>query len=210
MNGLIGLISLSALLLTVSGQFPSLSPSYSLQGGIARTENGIVVLTGTYSVSVDITRRLQFVDETVTTTGIVSNNLRLSIEADSATYLSVNGVCDCVTYNPNIVFPLNTNVWDLYATGTESPTGTYSFTQDGITYQVTIINGIPASFIFSFGTTILVIAVTNFDNTTPDFSTFSLPAECSLLTCDACYTVSVSISVLLLLTTLLLYLFATH
>ena len=207
MNGLISLISLSALLLAVSGQSPNLSPSYSLQGPIVRKENNVQVLAGDYSVSVDVIRRLQFVNDNV-----VSNNLRLSSEADSATYLSVNGVCSVTAFNPNIIFPLNINVWNLYATGTESPNGTYSFTQSGLTYQVTIVNDIPASFTFSYSNIAIAITVTNFNNTTPDYSTFCLPSECSQFTCDACYNsaISVSISVLLLLTTLLLYLFSTH
>ena len=94
MNGLIGLISLSALLLAVSGQLSTLSLSYSLQGTVPRSENGVSTLTAAYSVSVDINRRLQFVDEIVTPTtgGIVSNKLRLSSESDSTTYLSVNNV----------------------------------------------------------------------------------------------------------------------
>ena len=152
-------------------------------------------------------------DETVTTTtGVVSDNLRLSSGTDSATYLSVNGVCSVIALSPNIISPLNTNVWDLYAAGTESPTGTFTSTQSGTVNQVTILNGEPLLISSTTGTSEISIIVTHFDNTTPDFSTFSLPSECSQFNCTACYnsTVSVSISVLLLLTTLLLYLFSTH
>ena len=212
MNGLIGLICWSALLLAVSGQFPTLSPSYSLTGTLGRIEDSVATLSGTYTVFVDITRRLQYVNETVTTTGgAVSNNLRLSSERNDATYLSVNGVCDRVAFNPNVIFPLNTNVWDMYEAGTESPSGTYTFTQDGITYQVTMSNDVPVIFTFSFGTTVIAITVSYFNNTPPAFSTFSLPSECSQFTCSACYSsaVSVSISITLILTTLLMYLFTT-
>ena len=212
MKNLIGLISLSAFLLAVSGQFPTLSPSYSLQGGLSRRNNGALALSGAYSVSVDINRRLQFVDETLTLiSGTISNNLRLSSENDSATYLSTNNVCNQIQFNPNDIFPLDTNVWDLYADGTESPTGTYTFTQGIITYVVTIVNGEPASFTFSFSNSIIAIVVANFNNTTPDFSTFCLPSQCSQFTCNFCYSsaVSVSISIMLLLTTLLVYLFTT-
>ena len=192
--------------------FPTLSPSYSLQGSLSISDNGALTLSGVYNVFVDIDRRLQFVDETLTLiSGIVENNLRLSSENDSATYLSVNNVCTQTAFDPNVIFPLNTNVWDLYAAGTESPTGTFSFTQEGITYVVTITNGEPAGFTFSFNTTVVAIAVSNFDKSTPAFSTFSLSSECSLFTCSACYNsaVSVSISIMLLLTTLLVYLFNT-
>ena len=213
MNGLIGLISLSAFLLIVSGQFPSLSPSYSYQGALVRSVDGNQILTATYRISVDIDRRLQFVDEseTLTAGGVVSNNLRLSSENDSATYLSVNNVCTETAFDPNIYSPINTNVWDLYAAGTESPVGTYTFSLGGLTCQVTIVNGEPASFTFSFNTTVIAIAITNFDNMTPALSTFSLPSECSQFSCNACYSsaVSVSISIMLLLTTLLIYLFTT-
>ena len=120
----ISLVSLSALLLAVSGHLSNLSPSYSLQGGQIRTENGVLTLAASYSVSVDINQQLQFVEETVTTTsGIFSENIRLSSENEYATYLSVNGVCSSVAFDPNVIFPLNTNVWDLYAAGTESPAG---------------------------------------------------------------------------------------
>ena len=188
MNGLIRLISLLAFLLAVSGQFPTLSPSYSFQGALNRSVDGNQTLTAAYSVSVDITRRLQFVDETVApTAGAVSNNLRLSSENDSATYLSVNNVCTQTAFNPNIFSPININVWDLYANGTESPVGTYTFALGGLTCQITIVNGEPASFTFSFNTTVIAITIANFDNSTPDLSTFSLPSECSQFTCNACY-----------------------
>ena len=191
--------------------FPTLSPSYSLQGIVARTENGVQTLTNTLSVSVDINRRLRFIDETIPTEGVVSYNLRLSSENDSATYLSFNNVCTQTVLDPNVIFPLDTNVWDLYANGTELSPGTFTFTQDSITYLVTIVNGEPAGFTFTTDTTVIAISVTNFDNSTPDFSTFSLPSECSQFTCNACYSsaVSVSISIMLLLTTLLVYLFTT-
>ena len=167
--------------------FPNLSPSYSLQGSLVRTVNGLQASTVTYSVSVDVNRQLQFVDETVTTKRVVSNTLRLSSEADSATYRSINGVCSETIFSATNVFPLDTNVWDLYAAGTESPAGTYSYTQNGITRQVTIVNEIPVLFTFSLRTTIIAITVTNFNNITPTFSTFSLPTECTQFTCDACY-----------------------
>ena len=114
MKNLIGLISLSAFLLCVSGQFPTLSPSYSLQGGISRSDNGALTLSGAYSVFVDINRRLQFVDETLTLiSGTISNNLRLSSENDSATYLSVNNVCSHILFNPNDIFPLDSSQCNL-------------------------------------------------------------------------------------------------
>ena len=213
MNGLIGLISLSAFLLAVSGQFLTLSPSYSLQGIVVRSENGAPILSAAYSVSVDIYRILRLVEEAVTVTGgrVVSNNLRLTSGNDGEAYNSVNNVCTQSSFDVDIIFPLDTNVWDLYADGTESPTGTYTFTQNDITHSVTIVNGEPAGFTFSFGTTEIAITVTNFNNTTPDFSTFCLPSQCSQFSCSFCYSsaVSVSISIMLLLTTLLIYLFTT-
>ena len=188
MNGLIGLVSLSAFLLVVSGQLSTLSPSYSLQGILNRTENGELSLTATFGVSVDIDRRLRLVEEIVTTTGgVVYNNIRLTSENDGEAYSSVNDVCTQSRFDIDIIFPLNTNVWDLYAAGTESPTGTYTFTQNGITHTVTIVNEEPARIIFTSGTTEIVALITNFNNTTPDFSTFSLPSECSQFTCNACY-----------------------
>ena len=159
MNYLIGLICLSAILFVVSGQLSSLSPSYSLQGALTQTEDGTLTLGGAFSVFVDITQQLQIVDETITTTsGGFSDNLRLSSSTDSATYLRVNSVCTETAFDPNVYFPLE-NVWDLYAAGTENPVGTFTFTQNDITYQVIIVNGIPASFTFSFDTTVITAVV---------------------------------------------------
>ena len=128
MNGVIGLISLSALLLAVSGQLSTLSPSYSLQGTVARTDNSAPISTGTLSASVDIDRSLRFVEDTITKTGgSVSNNTRLYSENDSATYERINNVCTERAFDTDINFPINTNVWDLFTNGTEAPAGTYTF-----------------------------------------------------------------------------------
>ena len=212
MNGLISLISLSALLLAVSGQFPTLSPDYSLQGTISIVD-GNEVSTGPYSVSVDIVRSMRLVVETLTVTGggPVLNNIRLYSDDDGAAYISVNNFCTQYSLDEDAIFPIDTNVWDLYANGTELSPGTYTFIQDSITHTVMIINGVPGVFTFTNGNTVTTITVTNFDDAIPDFSTFCLPSQCSGFTCNFCYSsaVSVSISIMLLLTTLLVYLFTT-
>ena len=142
--------------------------------------------------------------------GIYKTSISLYSENDNATYISVNGLCN-VTTDSYIIALLDTNLWSPYAAGTESPVGTFTYTQNGTTRQLTIVNGVPAVFIDTNSTSITVTTVTNFEMP-PAFSTFCLPSECSRFNCTACYNsaVSVSISVLLLLTTLLLYLFATH
>ena len=130
---------------------------------------------------------------------------------DNTVYVSVNGSCDESTFaNNRLINPFDTNVWDLYAAGTESPAGTFTYTEGGSTYKLTIVNGVPAVFTRTNSFSETVTTVTNFEMP-PAFSIFSLPSECSEFTCTACYNsaVSVSISILLLLTTLLLYLFAT-
>ena len=210
MNGLIGLISLSALLLAVSGQFPTLSPSFSYQGNVIAT--GTVSFTGTISQAVDIDRGLAY--ERITQTVIGQDpvtTIALLSANDNALYASIDGTCTEIVL-PNDSIPLDRNVWDVYANAVENPTGTFTLTQSGAISQVVIVNGVPARISGTIGTEVEVITVTNYDNTTPAFSTFSLPSECSQFTCDACYNsaVSVSISVLLLLTTLLLYLFAVN
>ena len=188
-----------------------LSPSYSFQGNLIRTENGVQKFDGPYYLAVDVTRELQFVDETIASTlGITSDNIRISSVNDDTTYYSASGVCTTVAYTPHVVFPLITNVWLSYLNGIESPNGTYTFVSSGITHQVVMVNGKPLSFLITFDTTELIITVSNFNNTTPDFSTFTLPSECSDFTCTACFSssaVSVSISTILLLATLLVYLF---
>ena len=212
MNGPMGFISLSAFLLAVSGQFPTLSPSYSIEGIISITENGAAVSTSIYSGSVDISRGLGFVDETETTaSGVVTNIIEISSLYDGAAYFSDNNMCNEITFESNVNFPIDTNVWDSYVNATESPAGTFTITKGDITLQVTIVNGVPDLFTTTTDTSLTTFAVKNFDNFTPDFSTFYLPSECSQFTCNACYSsaVSVSVSSMLLLTTLLVCLFTT-
>ena len=206
MNGLIGLFSLSALLLAVSGEFPNLSPSYSFQANVVQTRDGRVISTSSIIVATDITRRLSYLE----LIGGGSSYIILYSENDSTLYVAVNGVCS-VTPIPSANNPLDTNIWDPYAAGTESPAGTFTYTENSVTRQLTIVNGEPAVFTDTNSISVSVTNVTNFEMP-PAFSTFSLPSECSQFNCTACYNsaVSVSISVLLLLTTLLLYLFATH
>ena len=215
MNGLIGLFSLSALLLAVSGEFPNLSPSYSFRGDDIQTRDGQVT-TGTFIQAIDITRRLVYYEANGTISrGSFQTFISLLSENDDAVYFAANGVCD-VTPIPysntssNNPFDTQYNKWDPYAAGTESPAGTFTYTVNGYTLQLTIVNGVPAVFTSTNSFSETVTTVTNFEMP-PAFSTFSLPSECSEFTCTACYNsaVSVSISVLLLLTTLLLYLFAT-
>ena len=92
-----------------------------------------------------------------------------------------------------------------------TPPGTYTITDSGVTTQLTLVNGRPAFITITALSIVTVITITNFENTPPAFSTFSLPSECSQFTCSACYSsaVSVSISITLILTTLLMYLFTT-
>ena len=208
MNGLIGLFSLSALLLAVSGQFPDLSPSYSYRGNVVETGNG-QMFTGTTIRAIDIIRKLAYLEVTNTISeGSSVTEIGLYSENNSTVYVVVNGVCN-ETNIPSNTNPLNTNIWDPYAAGTESPAGTFTYTQGSTTYELTIVNGVPAVFNTTNSFSVYVTTVTNFEMP-PAFSIFCLPTECSRFNCTACYNsaVSVSISVLLLLTTLLLYLFA--
>ena len=211
MNGLIGLISLSALLLAVSGQLSNLSPSYSLTGTIVSSSSGVTGSTVTISLSVDITRELQYIEATQTVDGTTTSGSGISSGNDDATYVITDGVCSEGELAPNQFFPLDSNIWDMFAAGTESPPGTYTITDSGVTTQLTLVNGRPAFITITALSIVTVITITNFENTPPAFSTFSLPSECSQFTCSACYSsaVSVSISITLILTTLLMYLFTT-
>ena len=186
MNGLIGLFSLSALLLTVSGQFPNLSLSFSFQGNFVLTVNGQVT-TGSIILAFDITRRLAYSESAGTLSdGSSQTFISLVSENDNTVHSVVNGVCNETPFaSANNSF--NTSIWDLYAAGTESPPGTFTYTQGIATQQLTIVNGEPAVINSTSSFSVYVITVTNFDNTTPAFSTFSFPSECSQFNCTACY-----------------------
>ena len=187
-NLLTSLISLSALLLSVTAQFPVLSPSYTISGTGLRTESGQPSTFFTYEIYIDIDRQLRRIEESDTTSGVITNFIEISSANDQATYTSVDEVCaDSTTYNPNLNFPLDTNVWELYAAGTESPVGTYTFTRDNILHRVEIEDGLPTLLGFAFGNVAIAFNVDSFRNPTPAFSTFSLPSECSRFSCLFCY-----------------------
>ena len=169
------------------------------------------MFTGTTIRAIDIIRKLAYLEVTNTISeGSSVTEIGLYSENNSTVYVVVNGVCN-ETNIPSNTNPLNTNIWDPYAAGTESPAGTFTYTQGSTTYKLTIVNGVPAVFNTTNSFSETVTTVTNFEMP-PAFSIFCLPTECSRFNSDACYNsaVSVSISVLLLLTTLLLYLFSTH
>ena len=128
MNGLISLISLSALLLAVSGQFPTLSPSYSFQATTAATANDQPEFVGSTTVAVDVTRGLEYGDATITTAGNTERIISLYSQNDNAVYTSLDGVCTDTATDPNIN-PLDVNAWDLFAAGVESPVGTFTYTK---------------------------------------------------------------------------------
>ena len=206
---LISLISFSAFLLAVSRQFPTLSPSYSFSGTGLRIRDLNQSVNFTFEVSIDIDRRLQRL-ELDTTSGVSATYIEISSASDLATYTSVNGMClNTTTYVPRPNYPIDFNVWEQYAAGTESPNGTYSFTLSNITHRVVIEDGFPTSFEYAFGNTVIELTVDNFNNMTPDFSTFFLPSGCSSnAECNACYSgaAAVASSVLLVLSALLVYL----
>ena len=132
MNGLIGLLSFAALLLAVSGQFPKLSPSYSFRGNIVQTMNGQVT-TGAIIRAIDTTRRLVYFEGTTVTGGMSQISIELYSENDDATYISENGMCNETT-DSYFSTLLDTDNWDRYAAGTESPVGTFTSTsQSGVT-----------------------------------------------------------------------------
>ncbi|KAI6660340.1 hypothetical protein LOD99_13928 [Oopsacas minuta] len=212
MNSLFITLIVSTLLLNVSAQFPALSPSYSLSGRGFRSESSSSPGTVfSYDVSVDIDRQLLLYEEASTTTLVTftSVTFQLSSGNDETTYISVNGECDITTTSiPSISFPIDTNVWFMYANGSESPAGTYGFSQDRVFHEVVIEDGYPVEFSFSFGNSFVTLTVENFSDQKPDFSTFCLPSECSEYQCDACHSgaATVTSSVLLLLSALLVYL----
>ena len=148
--------------------------------------------------------------------GFSSERVVLSSVSDNATYETVeqlfSGSCVMTSLNPNPYFPIDMNVWELFATAVESPAGTFTYTEGITSYAIVIENGLPVTYTISVSLIGIetIITVDSFSNQAPAHSEFSLPSECTEYECEACYSgaAAVASSVLLILSALLVYLMA--
>ena len=194
-----------------------LPESFSFEATAVQTSTYGVTQTFTrYNVAVDSTRML-VINDKVFSDGEFS--FVLESEVDNITFTNLNGKCETVpfrvdTYNS---FSSPTHVWDIFNTAIEEPDGTFTVENNGITHEIVLEDGLPVSFVFiaevGLDSLELRISITNFGNSPPPLSVFSLPEVCSNYTCSACYSsaaADVVSTLMLILSAILMLFFSTN
>ena len=194
-----------------------LPESFSFEATAVQTSTYGVTQTFTrYNVAVDSTRML-VINDKVFSDGEFS--FVLESEDDNITFTNLNGKCETVpfrvdTYNS---FSSPTHVWDIFNTAIEEPDGTFTVENNGITHEIVLEDGLPVSFVFiaevGLDSLELRISITNFGNSPPPLSVFSLPEVCSNYTCSACYSsaaADVVSTLMLILSAILMLFFSTN
>ncbi|KAI6647903.1 hypothetical protein LOD99_8364 [Oopsacas minuta] len=157
---------LFAVLAATNAQLPELSASFSLEGTAVYTIAGTVITVPRYNVANDVTRGLQLLD---------------------------NGVCSDESFSKLIPFQADSNTWDLFNGSTEEPAGTFSVSTATASYELIILDGVPAVFtVINTDSDTALIIIHSFRNEVPAFSRFILPDACSDRICASCYDPSVT------------------
>ena len=172
-----------------------LSPSFSFQGSSVRTETGTTesttILTR-YDLAIDTTRMLEAsyyegtIDgERITVSSIESIN-------DDTTYTVINGVCSTDATSPiSNRIRYSDDVWLIFASATEGPSGTYTVSVSPTIEKLVTVNGLPTEYNVYINAGVVSVSneitITSFTNSAPPFSTFELPTACNQFTCNSCY-----------------------
>ena len=191
------------ILAIIVGTQANLSPSFSFQGSTTgNLTDGTNVTTftfTTYTIAIDVTRRLLALYAVGTLDGVaVTFSETVSIN-DGMAYTDVNGTCYAAPFVADTRYPFsyNENVWSVvFDNAVETPPGTYTVTSPPLTITLVTVSGSPTTltYIYTEGsvTAITVVTFTNYSNETPPFSTFPLPAVCSQSTCASCYSSAIA------------------
>ena len=197
------LLCILAIITGTNAQGPQLSSSYLYQGtGMLTATEGTTVTTTTYTrfdVAVDISRRLRYTNFVGVSEGATYSIYQFFSGNDNTSYLVLNGICTERAFISNASDPMisQADSWSQYDNAVENPPGTFTITGSQSVTKLVTTNGLPTSITGSTTTssltTLLVITITSFTNSTPQFSTFTLPAACSQSTCNACYSSAVNL-----------------
>ena len=191
------LLCILAIITGTNAQGPQLSPSFLLKGTAVGTQTiGTTVTTTTYTrfdYAIDTTRELLYANFEAMS-GVVTSNGVASVN-DGSIYQVTNGVCTKRTYtvNPSSPMSFQFDFWGAFDNAVENPPGTYVVTVSQVVYTLVTVNGLPVTYTSSSTGSSLVLAITDYINSTPPFSTFTLPAACSQFTCNACYSSAVNL-----------------
>ena len=186
------LLCILAIITGTNALGPQLSPSFSFQGTAVST-----ITTGTttytrYDLAIDIPRGLVYFKLDGISGGVARSLYELASANDNSGYGVLNGVCNGSAYTGNPSDPMGIQVyfWSAFDNVAANPPGTYVVTVSQVVLTLVTVNGLPVTFTSiatGTSTSSFALTITNYINTTPPFSTFTLPAACSQFNCTACY-----------------------
>ena len=197
------LLCILVIITGTNAQRPYLSSSYSYQGtAVLTATEGTTVTTTAYTrfdVAADISRRLGYTNFVGMSEGATYSIYQFFSGNDNTSYVVLNGICTERAFISNASDPMisQADSWSQYDNAVENPPGTFTITGSQSVTKLVTTNGLPTSITGSTTTssltTLLVITINSFTNSTPPFSTFALPAACSQFTCTACYSSAVNL-----------------
>ena len=197
------LLCILAIITGTNAQRPYLSTSFSFQGTVLVTPTfGSTVSTTTFTrfdVDIDTTRELYNANQEGITDGVPGSVYSLVSVNDNSAYQVLNSTCTESTLISNPSDPMNFlyNYWSQFDNAVENPPGTFTANYSQIVLTLVTVNGLPTSVISVYTSSssayLFVLTITSYTNSTPPFSTFTLPATCCQFTCTACYSSAVNL-----------------
>ena len=193
------LLCILAIITGTNALGPQLSPSFSFQGTAVLTQtSGTTVTTTTYTrynLAIDATRELLYANIEAMFAGATFSIYALASVNDQSAYVVTNGVCSESTYiaNASDAMSFRVNFWGSFDNVVVNSPDTYVVTESSTVSTLLTTNGLPVSYNVSFTGYSFALTITNYINSAPQFSTFTLPAACSQSTCNACYSSAVNL-----------------
>ena len=193
------LLCILAIITGTNALGPQLSPSFSFQGTAVLTQTtGATVTTTTftrYNLAIDATRELLYANIEAMSGGATNSIYALGSVNDNSAYAVLNGVCSESTYtvNPSDPMGLRVDFWSAFDNVAANLPGTYVVTRAPFVLTLFTLNGLPVTLTSSSTGTLFTLTITNYIDSTPPFSTFTLPAACSQFNCTACYSSAVNL-----------------
>ena len=178
-----------ALVAGSHAQGPNLSPSFSFEGSAVSTiTSGPTDLTFTYTqfdLAIDATRELQAMEFASTFSGQQIMQYTILSINDGMQYTVTNNVCNAISTDMTMNSSLD--YWSFFDNAVENPPGTYTVNVSTVILTLVTVNGLPTSLNTTVPGQSNIITITSYINSTPPFSTFTLPEACENYTCNSCY-----------------------
>ena len=193
------LLCILAIITGANALGPQLSPSFSFEGTAVLTQTtGATVTTTTftrYNLAIDATRELLYGNIEAMIADATFSIYALASVNDQSAYVVTNGVCSESTYiaNASDQMSFRVNFWGSFDNAVVNSPDTYVVTESSTVSTLLTTNGLPVSYNVSFTGFSFALTITNYINSAPQFSTFTLPAACSQSTCNACYSSAVNL-----------------